>query len=125
MDRRSLVARLLLPAAALAVAAVLSREWPEPQTVHHVLGDGATRVQEVDARWEKGQGPDDVLREATFHYAPGQAPRVVTHEPRLANGEYTVEIEITAQNDQRSTVTRHVLLAGGVTDIELARVVPR
>jgi hypothetical protein len=67
----------------------------------------------------------------------------VTHEPRLANGEYTVEIEIVATNEgtappagdgprqatgpavSTARLRRHVILGGGVTKIELARSVPR
>jgi hypothetical protein len=126
MDR-SVLARVLIPVAALAVASILARDWPKDQTVHYVLGDAAPRVEQVDARWatDTDAKHDTWTREATFHYGPGQAPRIVTHEPRLADGNYTVEIEIVAQNDQRSTVTRHVVLGGGVTSIELARSVPR
>jgi hypothetical protein len=131
MNARVLLARLVVPAAAVAVAAVLSRTWPKDQTVHYVLGDGAARVEELDARWASGKDPDDTdtwLREVAFRYAPGKAPRVVTHEPRLANGEYTVEIEIVAANEgaappgvSTARVRRHVVLGGGVTNIELAR----
>jgi hypothetical protein len=162
MNARVLFARLAVPAAAIAVAAVLSRSWPKDQTVHYVLGDGASRVEELDARWAsgkddadgtspaspgrgqdqdgtspaspgRGQDKDDTwLREVAYRYEPGKAPRVVTHEPRLANGEYTVEIEIVAANEGGSPpgvsttrVRRHVVLGGGVTSIELARSVPR
>ncbi len=97
----TLLVRLLLPAAAVAFAAAFSDGFhafgaPRSQTVHYVLGDGAPHVVELDARWARGDAP---MREASFRYAPGEAPRVVTHEPRLADGDYTVEIEVVAQND--------------------------
>ena len=63
-------------------------------------------------------------REATFRYAQGQAPRVVTHLPRLPDGDYTVEIDLVSDSE-RSTVTRRVTLAGGSTSIDLAGAVPR
>jgi hypothetical protein len=136
-------ARWLLLAGGLGAAMLLGRaRWPKEQTVHYVLGDAAPRVQEVDARWAyatdvadptdptdpnhaAGDGAeDDWTREATFRYTPGQAPRVVTHEPRLPDGDYTVEIDIVGQSD-RNTVRRRVRLAGGSTSIDLGQAVPR
>ena len=125
MDRKR-VLRLLLLAAALAVVMVLGKRWPKEQTVHYILGDAAGRVQEVDARWADGVAVsgDDWTREASFRYAPGQAPRVVTHEPKLPDGDYTVEIDITSASE-KNTVRKRVTLAGGSTSIELAQAVPR
>jgi hypothetical protein len=125
VDRKRLL-RLLLLGAALTVVLVLGRRWPKEQTVHYVLGDSAGRVQEVDARWAESASAsaEDWTREATFRYAPGQAPRVVTHEPKLPDGDYTVEIDIAAAAG-RNTVRRRVTLAGGSTAIELSQAVPR
>lgn len=125
MDRKRLL-RLLLLGAALVVAMLLARHWPKEQTVHYVLGDGATRVEEVDARWAQGRSSEDWTREATFRYAPGQAPRIVTYEPRLPDGDYTVEIEIASASAARNVVRRNVTLTGGgSTSIDLADSVPR
>jgi hypothetical protein len=119
-------ARPSLLVAALAVALLLGKRWPKDQTIHYVLGDAATRVEEVDAHWAEGDKPglEDWARSATFRYAPGHAPRVQTHEPRLPDGDYTVQIEILA-SQEKSVVTKHVRLAGGVTSIELAPSVSR
>ena len=137
MDRtrtraRTLAARILVPVAALAVASFLGNSWPRTQTVHYVLGDAAGRVAELDARWATdGDAAHDAwTREATFRYSAGQAPRVVTHEPRLADGNYTVQIDIRSEGGHGdtagiATVTKHISLGGGVTDIELARSVPQ
>lgn len=113
-------------AAALVVAMLLARGWPKEQTVHYVLGDAAPRVEEVDARWADGKarGDESWMREATFRYAPGRAPRVVTHEPRLPDGEYTVEVKIAAAS-ATNVVTRHVHLAGGAMSINLSSWVPQ
>lgn len=131
MDRKRLLRLLSLVALAggLAAALPLAQRWPREQTVHYVLGDAAPRVQELDARWIEGKpagagSSDDVNREATFRYAPGQAPRVVTHQPSLPDGDYTVEIDVVS-GSERSTVTRRVTLAGGSTSIDLAGSVPR
>ena len=121
--------RMLVLAAVLMVALYFARQWPKDQTVHYVLGDAATRVEEVDARWAPGiAATEDWTREASFRYAPGKAPRIVTHEPRLPDGDYTVEIEIVALNDAteaRARVRKHVTLTGGATSIQLAESVPR
>jgi hypothetical protein len=125
MDSKRIARLLFLVAALVAVLAGAGLKWPRDQTVHYVLGDAAPRVEEVDARWgEARMAPEDWTREATFRYAPGGAPRVVTHEPRLPDGDYTVQIEILASRE-RNVVTRHVRLAGGVTSIELAQSVPQ
>jgi hypothetical protein len=126
MDRKR-IARIVLLVAALAVALLLGQKWPKDQTVHYVLGDAASRVEEIDARWGESRARDEGgkwFREATFRYAQGAAPRVVTHAPRMPDGDYTVELEIVASN-AKNVVTRHVRLEGGVTTIDLAPSVPR
>ncbi len=124
MDRNR-IGRFVLLAAALAVVPVLARRWPTDQTVHYVLGNAAARVEEVDARWSADPRSEDWMREVTFHYPAGRAPRVVTHEPRLPDGEYTVEVELVAADSERSLVRRHVALGGGVTSIDVSTWVPR
>jgi hypothetical protein len=137
MDRKR-IARGLALVAALAVALLLGQKWPKDQTVHYVLGDAAPRVEEVAARWAEGGGApatDAWSREATFRFGRGQAPRVVTHQPRLPDGDYTVELEITADGRSPASpknmgatnvVTRHVhLQGGGVTSIDLSPSVPQ
>jgi hypothetical protein len=120
MDRKH-VAGLTLLATALITGATLAARLPRDQVVHYVLGDTAVRVKEVDARWAIEKEGDDWMREASFRYASGTAPRVVTHEPRLPDGDYTVEIEV-VEDSAHSLLRRRVTLAGGVTSIDLARV---
>jgi hypothetical protein len=117
MDVRRLAPlALLVPAA--AAGATLAPRWPKPQVIRYELGDAAQRVEQLDARWaEQGAGAE-WTREASFRYAVGRAPRVVTHEPRLADGDYTAEVEIVADG-RRTVVRRRVTLAGGVTTLDL------
>jgi hypothetical protein len=135
MDRKRLL-RLAPLAAALVVAPMFLRHAPRDQVVHYVLGDSAAHVQEVDARWrERHEGervisdadgreqPDEWMRVASFRYQQGQAPRVVTHEPRLPDGDYVVEVEVVGDGTQR-VEHRDVTLTGGVTSIDLATVRP-
>lgn len=122
--RRILRVPLLL--AGLGVALVLSRHWPTDQAVHIVLGDAAPRAVEVRVRYaDLSTGHDDWQREATFHYAPGRAPRIVTHEPRLVSGEYDVEIEVSIADSPGGahtvTATRRVTLTGGSVSVDISR----
>jgi hypothetical protein len=127
VDRKRIL-RLLFVAAALLVAMVVLQHWPKDQTVHYVLGDGAMRVRELDARWaddDASASQEDWTRKDSFRYTQGEAPRVVTAAPHLPDGDYTVEIEILAANEH-SLVKRHVTLAGsGSTSIDLGPAVPR
>jgi hypothetical protein len=122
MERKR-IAQIVILVSGLALFLLLGRELPKDQTVHYVLGDGSARVQEMRVRY--AHRDEDWEREADFEWKPGAAPRIVTHEPRLADGDYTIEIDLVA-NAERNTVKRHVTLqGGGVTSIELAQAVPR
>ncbi len=110
-------------AGVLAVAAILARRWPKDQTVHYLLGSAAPRVEELEVRWAPGVSSEDWVRQATFRYEPGQAPRVVTQQARLADGDYTVEIEVKGDGGP-AIVRKKVTLSGGSTSIELGEVIP-
>lgn len=133
------IAKGSLVVAGVFAAMRFAPQWPKQQIVNYVLGDAAPRVDEIDARWAPGTTSaggvgaaspsrvaegDDWAREVVFRYVPGTAPRVVAHEPRLADGDYTVEVEIVASGEspargrERTVVRRHVTLGGGVTSIE-------
>jgi hypothetical protein len=123
-------ALLALAGAALVIYFVLGSHWPKDQVVHVVLGPSSPRVTEISLRYaphtshKRSASDEDWTREATFRFSEGNAPRVVTHEPRLADGEYDVEIEIQTPS-QRSTIDRHATLQGGATSIDVADAVPR
>lgn len=121
---RKRLTQLVLVIAAFGVFYVLSRHWPKDQVVHFALGDAAPRVDELRIGYGEGNHPTEWTRSAELRYAKGRAPRIATHEPRLPDGNYTVEVEIDAAG-QSATVTRHVHLeANGSTTIDLARDVP-
>jgi len=122
--RRAL--RIPLLVAGVGVAFVLSRQWPVDQSVHIVLGDAAAGVSELRLRYAEPEGGrDDWQREASFHFERGRAPRVVTHEPHIANGVYDVEIELTmatgAAEARTVTETRRVTLTGRPASIDVSR----
>lgn len=113
---------IFLAVGALIAASTLEKRWPKDQTVHYILGDAAGRVEEIDAAWSLGGQHDESqesLRDVSLRYALGHAPRVVTHEPRLPDGDYTVKIEIVAESG-RNVFERHVRLGGGPISIDLA-----
>jgi hypothetical protein len=112
------LAPLVFLGAALVATLTFPRTWPRDQTIHYVLGDRAARVERIDARWAAQAEPGESLREVSFRYAPGTAPRVVTHEPRLSNGDYTVDVDVVAEG-RPTRYVRRVMLAGGVTSIDL------
>jgi hypothetical protein len=127
--------------AALAIFLVLSRGWPKDRVMHFSLGDSAPRVEELRVGYS--EAGDEFTRGATFHFALGTAPRIVTHEVRLAEGDYTIEIEVasrasaaggyaqpaqpaqTEQSEQRSTVKRRVHVDQDSVSIDVSKVVPR
>ncbi len=142
-----------IAAVGLAVYFFLAPRAPTEQAVRIVLGDAAPRVVDVDVRYVSpgglGVSPNgvvanpDLTREVTFHYAPGAAPRIVSHEPKLANGDYLVQMEFglspassgSALPDATPvslgdtpkppgpavTVERNVTLSGGSTSIDVSR----
>jgi hypothetical protein len=120
--RRRRLAPLALVAAAAAAYLVLGPKVPKDQTVHVVLGDASPRVTEVDVRYAPA-GEQDFAREASFRYAEGAAPRIVTHSPRLADGEYAVEIELHTQKGH-ANVARRVKLEGDPVSIDVRNNVP-
>ncbi len=121
---RRRVAPFLLLVAAFAVYAVLKPSLPHDQIVHIVLGNAAPRVEELTLRYGTSK---EWAREVTFHYSPpplgSGAPRVVTHDPRLPDGVFTVEIEVVTRND-RAKIQREVTLGGGTASIDVSQAVP-
>jgi hypothetical protein len=126
---------LALGAAALVAYFVLAPQTPHDQTVHFVLGDAAPRVDELRVRYapaqaaQSGQHEDtmaeDWTREAAFRFADGGAPRIVTHEPRLADGDYLVEIEIVSRSHANTTARTRASLAGSPTSLDVSSAVPK
>jgi hypothetical protein len=122
--RRRLALAVLL-AAAIALYLTLSPRWPKDQVLHVVLGDAAPRVTEVRVRYaDATSSAEDWTREVTFRYALNSAPRVVTHETRLPDGDYVVEIDVTSSTN-RTTTRRRATLHGGTTSLDVSEEVAR
>jgi len=116
---------LVLAAIAAAVVFLIGPAWPKDQSIHVVLGDSAGIVDGVRLRYARADGSDDPvrdepLREVALRYAPGQAPRIVSHEARLPDGDYRVELDVEG-GGRVSTIARRIHLGGGSTSIDVSR----
>ena len=124
---RRRVARLVILVAVATVYFTLAPRWPKDNVVHIVLGLAAPQVEEATVRYapapKNGPMVEDWTREATFRFPGGSAPRVVTHEPRVADGDYVVEIEILKTSHAIVRVQRRVTLEGGTTSIDVSEAV--
>jgi hypothetical protein len=140
------IARVVIVVAAAAVYFTLSSRWPKDNVVHIVLGPAAGQVSELRVGYapasKNGPMAEDWTRGATFRFPGGSAPRIVTNEPRVADGDYVVEIEIVkasskerdasavvvdagasaldAATDAVIRVMRRVTLQGGTTSIDVS-----
>jgi hypothetical protein len=113
--------RRLLPFGVLVagalLAAYLTSKAPHDQHLTLVLGDRAPNVTGLEIQYSALDG--DVARVARFTFAPGKTPRVVSHEPQLADGDYRLRIDLDTREGRRS-VERRVTLGGGTTQVDVA-----
>jgi hypothetical protein len=121
---RRRVARIVILVAVAAVYFTLAPRWPKDNVVHVVLGAAAPEVEEATLRYavapKNGPMVEDWTREATFRFPGASAPRVLTHEPRIADGDYVVEIEILKNSHAIVRIQRRVSFAGGTTSIDVS-----
>ena len=104
-------------------AAYLGAKAPREQHVKLVLGPRADDVTGLQVQYlavDRLAAEDgDVARETRMTFEPGRAPRVVAHEPQLADGDYRLRIDLDTREGRRS-VERRVTLGGGTTQVDLA-----
>lgn len=129
LQGRRRVASFAIVAVGLALLVFFTNKVPREQVVRIVLGDAAPRVTEVHVRYAErtGKTPDahgDWLREASFRFTPEKAPRIVSHEPRLADGDYVVEIDVQT-GEKPATIERRVTLSGGTTSLDVSQAIPK
>lgn len=104
----------------LGIAFYLGQNGPQEQHVHIILGGTAPDVTGVELQYAAMNG--DIANETSFHYAPGQAPRIVSHEPKLPRGDYDLKVDIGVATDAGAgrSVQRRVTLNGGSTQLDLS-----
>jgi len=113
--RRKLLPILFLAGGAL-LASYLTSKSPRDQHVSLVLGPTADQVTQLEIQYLAADG--DLARDARMTFEPGRAPRVVSHQPQLADGEYRLRIDLDTREGRRS-VERRVTLGGGTTQVDL------
>ena len=116
--RRKLLPFLVLGAGAL-IAGYLSSKSPRDQHLRLVLGPRAAEVTGLEVQYVGEDG--DVARDARMTFAAGEAPRIVSHEPQLADGDYRLRIDLDTREGRRS-VERRVTLGGGTTQVDVTSV---
>jgi len=120
--RRRTLSRVLFLVFGLLVALYLGTQGAQEQHVRVVLGGAAPEVTGVGLQYVAQDG--EVAREAHFAYAKGTAPRVVSHEPKLPNGDYRLEIDLDT-HDGRRAIQRQVTLGGGSTQVDVSSALTR
>ena len=114
--RRKLLPILFLAGGAL-LASYLTSKSPRDQHVSLVLGPGAEQVTQLEIQYLAADG--ELARDARMTFEPGRAPRVVSHAPQLADGDYRVRIDVDTTREGRRSVERRVTLGGGTTQVDL------
>lgn len=102
------------------IAAYLGSKSPRDQHLRLVLGPNADQVTGLEVQYVAADG--DVARDARMAFFPGQTPRIVSHEPQLTDGDYSLRIDLDTREGRRS-VERRVTLGGGTTQVDLSAVV--
>lgn len=99
-----------------ALVAYFASRTPRDQRVRIVLGDRAPTVTALFVEYDSPDG--EALREARMTYELGKAPRVVSLEPRLPDGDYRLKIDVDTREGRRQG-ERRVTLGGGTTSVEM------
>ena len=115
------IGSLAFLAIGLGIAAYLGQNGPREQHVHVILNERAPVVTGVSLQYVAPSG--DVANETSFHYSPGQAPRIVSHDPKIPSGDYKLKVDVDTVNqpDSRKTVEKQVTLKGGSAQVDLSR----
>ena len=139
---RSLLTRLLIPAVVGLLIWWVLPGVPHDQTVIFALGDGSTRVSQLEVHWE-GTGSDHA-GQVTLNFpsapaapphasaatsaptnapdnTPNHTPTQIAHQFRLPDGEYSFRISArrTGVSNRRTEVTRRVTLDGNTLILRL------
>lgn len=107
---------ILLLALGLGVWSWLAPRAPHDQSVDVVLGDRAPDIEDITVRYTPPK-ERDAARQVAFHYAHGAAPRIVHHAPRLPDGDYAVDIELSGTGGFSSVRRSVTLEEGSITQI--------
>jgi len=112
------IGSLIFLACGIGIAMWLGQNGPQDQHVHVILNERAPIVTNVSLQYVTAKG--DVANETSFHYSPGQAPRIVSHDPKIPSGDYKLKVDVDSP-DSRKTVEKQVTLKGGSTQVDCSR----
>ena len=114
---RSRYAALAFLGIGIAVTSFLAKRGPHEQHLRFVLGDASSEITGLDLQYVDADG--ELAREARLAWVEGAAPRIVSHEPELADGAYKIKVDI-GTRERRVSVERSVTLSGGSTQVDLS-----
>jgi hypothetical protein len=115
------IGSLVFLAFGIGVAMWLGQNGPQDQHVHVILNERAPVVTGVSLQYVTAKG--DVANETSFRYSPGQAPRIVSHDPKIPSGDYKLRVDVDTANspESRKTVEKQVTLKGGSAQVDCSR----
>ena len=119
---RSRYAALAFLGIGIAVTVYLANRGGHEQHLRFVLGESAREVTGLDVQYIDADG--ELARDARLAWTEGSAPRIVSHEPELADGAYKIKVDI-GTRERRVSVERSVTLSGGSTQIDLGAALVR
>jgi len=108
---------LIFAGAALGLYAMFGPKVPRDQRLRVPLGAARPNVREARISWSTTGG--EPLREAAFSFRPGEAPEALTHELRLPDGDYEVDVEIVLM-EGRMASRKRVTVSGATTTLDVS-----
>ena len=102
-----------------AIALITSPKLPRDQALRIVLGECAPHVHNLRIGIAEADSPDESLREIAFNYPNGDAARATTTTFRLADGAYTIEVEVVVDGEIHSIRRQATLMSNQTTIISL------
>ena len=107
--------RFVLLIVAISAFAFFKKTAPREQTLHF---RGAEDLRELEVCYAEKTSAEDCTTSAVFRFPEG-SPHLVTHEPKLADGEYTIKLDVTTATGAHRSLVRSVDLGGKPVKIAL------
>jgi hypothetical protein len=113
------LAVLILVGGGLAAYSLLKPYMPHDHPVAYRFAPDARSVTDLEATWTRADSTqDEPVAGARFHFDPGAAPRELRATVRGPDGDYSVDVVVTAAS-ARNTVQQRVTLGDRITRIDV------